>query len=39
MLRSLYNAVSGLDVIQKALDFLGNYNANVNTIGVKAIEI
>lgn len=35
MLRSLYNAVSGLDVNQKAMDVLGNNIANVNTIGFK----
>lgn len=35
MLRSMYNAVSGLDVNQKAMDVLGNNIANVNTIGFK----
>lgn len=35
MLRSLYNAVSGLDGNQKAMDVLGNNIANVNTIGFK----
>lgn len=35
MLRSLYNAVSGLDVNQKSMDVLGNNIANVNTIGFK----
>ena len=33
MLRSMYNAVSGLDGNQKAMDVLGNNIANVNTIG------
>ena len=35
MLRSMYNAVSGLDGNQKAMDVLGNNIANVNTIGFK----
>lgn len=35
MLKSLYNAVSGLDGNQKAMDILGNNIANVNTIGFK----
>ena len=35
MLKSLYNAVSGLGANQKAMDVLGNNIANVNTIGFK----
>ncbi|HIZ88899.1 MAG TPA: flagellar hook-basal body complex protein [Candidatus Mucispirillum faecigallinarum] len=36
MLKSLYNAVSGLGANQKAMDVLGNNIANVNTIGFKS---
>ncbi len=35
MLRSLYSAVSGIDVNQKSMDVIGNNIANVNTIGFK----
>jgi len=36
MMRSLYSAISGLGVNQKAMDILGNNIANVNTIGYKS---
>ncbi len=35
MLRSLYSAVSGLNVNQKSMDVIGNNIANVNTVGFK----
>lgn len=36
MMRSLYSAISGLGVNQKAMDVLGNNISNVNTVGYKA---
>lgn len=36
MMRSLYSAISGLSVNQKAMDVLGNNISNVNTAGYKA---
>lgn len=36
MMRSLYSAISGLNVNQQAMDVLGNNISNVNTIGYKA---
>lgn len=36
MMRSLYSAISGLGVNQRAMDVLGNNISNVNTIGFKA---
>jgi flagellar hook protein FlgE len=36
MMRSLYSAISGIDVNQKAMDILGNNISNVNTVGYKS---
>jgi len=36
MMRSLYTAVSGLQVHQRRMDVIGNNIANVNTVGFKA---
>ena len=36
MLRSLYSAISGLNVNQKSMDVIGNNISNVNTVGYKA---
>ncbi len=36
MMRSLYSAISGLGVNQKAMDVLGNNISNVNTVGYKS---
>ncbi|MGB9779302.1 flagellar basal-body rod protein FlgF [Caldanaerobacter sp.] len=36
MLRSMYSAISGLQVHQARLDVIGNNIANVNTVGYKA---
>ncbi|WP_022850997.1 flagellar hook-basal body complex protein [Limisalsivibrio acetivorans] len=35
MMRSLYSAITGLDVNQKAMDVIGNNISNVNTTGFK----